>query len=268
MFQEFYGFSSLPFSRTIATKDLFSTAGQKELSARLAYLVRERGLGLVTGEIGSGKSTAVRAFAAALDFNRYLVVYLANPTTGITGLYRDLLLQLGVEPPFSKPRLVARIRSALDDLISNKHRAPVIVLDEAHLLTQPMFEQLRLLFSDKMDSQSLATVVLVGHPDLRRTLHLTIHEAFNQRLAVRYHLGPLDLQETIGYVKHQAQVAGHKAGMLFTDDALQRVFEYTKGIPRRINQVCTTALMAGLIDQKSVLDESTIRKAIADIDHE
>ena len=268
MFQEFYGFSSLPFSRTIATKDLFPTASQKELGARLAYLVRERGFGLVTGEIGSGKSTAVRAFAASLDFNRYLVVYLANPTTGITGLYRDLLLQLGVEPPFTKPRLVARIRSALDDLNANKHRAPVIVLDEAHLLTQPMFEQLRLLFSDKMDSQSLATVVLVGHPDLRRTLHLTIHEAFNQRLTVRYHLGPLDLQETIGYVKHQAQVAGHKAGTLFTDDALQRVFEYTKGIPRRINQVCTTALMAGLIDQKSVLDESTIRKAIADIDHD
>ena len=116
MFQEFYGFSSLPFSRTIATKDLFPTTSQKELGARLAYLVRERGCGLVTGEIGSGKSTAVRAFAASLDFNRYLVVYLANPTTGITGLYRDLLLQLGVEPPFSKPRLVARIRSGRSQL--------------------------------------------------------------------------------------------------------------------------------------------------------
>jgi type II secretory pathway predicted ATPase ExeA len=230
MFQEFYGFTRLPFSRTIATQDLFPTVGQKELGARLAYLVRERGVGLITGEIGCGKSTAVRAFAASLDFNRYLVIYLANPTTGMTGLYRDLLLQLGVEPPFSKPRLVARIRTALDELFTTKHRAPVIVLDEAHLLTQPMLEQLR------------------------------------QRLAVRYHLGPLDLQKTIGYIKHQTFVAGHKAGTLFTDDALQRVFEYTKGIPRRINQVCTTALMAGLIDQKSVIEESTVRKAIADID--
>jgi len=268
MFQEFYGFTRLPFSRTIATSDLFPTAGQKELSARLAYLVRERGLGLVTGEIGSGKSTAVRTFAASLDFNRYLVVYLANPTTGMTGLYRDLVVSLGYEPPFSKPRLVTRIRSALEELNVTKHRAPVVVLDEAHLLTQPMLEQLRLLFSDKMDSQSLATLVLVGHPDLRRTLHLSVHEAFNQRLAVRYHLGPLDLEETIGYIKHQVRIAGYTAGSLFTDDAIQRIFEYTKGIPRRINQVCTTALMAGLIDQKSVLDESTLRKAIADLDHE
>jgi type II secretory pathway predicted ATPase ExeA len=268
MFQEFYGFTRVPFSRTIATQDLFPTAGQKELSARLTYLVRERGCGLVTGEIGSGKSTAVRTFAASLDFNRYLVVYLANPTTGITGLYRDLLVSLGYEPPFSKPRLVARIRTALEELSVTKHRAPVVVLDEAHLLTQPMLEQLRLLFSDKMDSQSLATLVLVGHPDLRRTLHLSVHEAFTQRLAVRYHLGPLDLQETIGYIKHQVRLAGYTAGTLFTDDAIQRIFEYTKGIPRRINQVCTTALMAGLIDQKSVLDESTLRKAIADLDHE
>jgi type II secretory pathway predicted ATPase ExeA len=268
MFQEFYGFTRLPFSRTIATPDLFPTAGQKELGARLTYLVRERGFGLVTGEIGSGKSTAVRAFAAGLDFNRYLVVYLANPTTGMTGLYRDLLVSLGYEPPFSRPRLVARIRTALEDLSSNKHRAPIVVLDEAHLLTQPMFEQLRLLVSDHMDSHSLATLVLVGHPDLRRTLHLSVHEAFEQRLAVRYHLGPLDLQETVGYIKHQVRMAGYTAGPLFTDDAIQRIFEYTKGIPRRINQVCTTALMAGLIDQKTVLDESTIRKAIADIDHE
>jgi type II secretory pathway predicted ATPase ExeA len=268
MFQAFYGFTSLPFSRTLATKDLFPTASQKELGARLTYLVRERSVGLITGDIGSGKSTAVRAFAASLDFNRYLVLYLANPTTGMTGLYRDLLLQLGVEPPFGQPRLVARIRSALEEVHLSKHRAPVVVLDEAHLLTQPMLEKLRLLFSDKMDSQSLATLVLVGHPDLRRTLHLTVHEAFNQRLAVRYHLGPLDLQETLGYIKHQIHVAGYSAGPLFTDEAIQRVFEYTKGVPRRINQLCTTALMAGLIDQKSGIDESTIRKAIADIDLE
>lgn len=164
--------------------------------------------------------------------------------------------------------IAKHIRTALEDLRASKHRILVVVLDEAHLLTQPMLDQLRLLFSDQMDSQSLATLVLVGHPDLRRMLHLSINEAFEQRLTVRCHLPALDLQETLGYVKHQLRIAGHTTGSLFTDDALQRIFEYTKGIPRRINQVCTTALMAGLIDQKSVIDESTIRKAIADLDHD
>jgi len=268
MFQEFYGFTQAPFSKSIATDALFPTGGQKELAARLTYLIRERGFGLITGEIGSGKSTAVRAFTASLDPNRYLVLYLANPTTGITGLYRDLLLGLGHEPPFSRPRLVARLREALSDLLTAKRRVPIVILDEAHLLAQTMLEQLRLLFSDQMDSQSLATVVLVGHPDLRRTLHLTVHEAFRQRLAVRYHLGPLDLAETIGYVRHHVRAAGYTTGPLFTDDAVARIYEYTKGLPRRINQVCTTALMAGLLDQKQLLDEATLRKAIAELDHD
>ncbi len=265
MFQEYYGFTSLPFTKTIPTKDLFPTAGQKELAARLTYLVRERGFGLVTGEIGSGKSTAVRTFTAGLDPNRYLVMYLCNPTTGMTGLYRDLLASLGHEPPFGSARMVARIRTALSDLQLTKRRLAVVILDEAHLLTQPMLEQLRLLFSDKMDSESLATLVLVGPPTLRQTLHLSVNEAFQQRLVVRAHLGPLDLAETIGYVRHQVKCAGYAGATLFSDDALQRIFEYTKGVPRRINQLCNTALMAGMLDQKQILDESTLRKAIAEM---
>jgi general secretion pathway protein A len=163
--------------------------------------------------------------------------------------------------------------------VSAKRRLPLVILDEAHLLAPTLLEPLRLLFTDQMDSQSLATVILVGHPDLRRTLHLAVHEAFSQRLTVRYHLGPLDLAETIGYVRHHVRAAGYTASpLLFTDDALQRIFDFTKGMPRRINQVCTTALtrtcsavgagVAGLIDQKQILDESTIRKAIAELDHD
>ncbi|MCP4544628.1 MAG: AAA family ATPase [Chloroflexi bacterium] len=271
MFQQFYGFTRLPFSKSIPTDDLFNTAGQNELSARLTYLVREQGLGLITGEFGSGKSTAVRAFTASLDFNRYFVIYLTNPTTGISGLYREMLFALGHEPPYTASQQVSAIRVAFDDLLSHKRRASLVIVDEAHLLTQDMLEQLRLLFSYKMDSQSLATLVLVGHPSLRSTLRLTIHEAFYQRLAVRYHLPPLDLQETLGYVKHHVQVAGFTSTTLFTDDAITRIFEYTKGtcpvrqvqgLPRRINQVCTTALMAAMIDQKSIVEESSVRKAL------
>ncbi len=268
MFQQFYGFTRLPFSKSIPTDDLFDTAGQKELAARLTYLVREQGFGLVTGEFGSGKSTAVRAFTANLDFNTHLVIYLANPTTGIGGLYRELLLNLDCKPPYTASRQVAAIRVAFDDLLSNKRRAPLVIVDEAHLLTQDMLQQLRLLFSCHMDSQSLATLLLVGHPCLRTTLRLTVHEAFYQRISARYHLPPLDLQETLGYVKHHVQVAGFTGPTLFTDDAITRIFEYTKGLPRRINQVCSTALMAGAIDEKSVIDETSVRKAIADLEHE
>lgn len=104
MYQEFYGFTRLPFGRDLAPDDLFASQPQQEMAARLTVLLRQQGMGLVTGDIGAGKSTAMRAFAARLDPNRYVVIYLSNPTVGISGLYRDILTTLRREPPFSRPR--------------------------------------------------------------------------------------------------------------------------------------------------------------------
>ena len=246
MFQQFYGFSRLPFSKDISPQDLFQAEGQQELCARLTYLVKERGLGLVTGETGCGKSTALRRFVASLDANRHFVIYLSNPLLG--------------------PKMVARIRSVFEDLIQNKHRIPVVILDEAHALPDTAFDPFRLLFSTQMDSQSLGALLLVGHPELRRTMRLASHEAFFQRLTTTYHLLPLDLSQTIAYVRHHIQLAGYKSGPLFPDDALARIYDYTKGVPRQINRLCTTALLVGMADGKQILEESVIRKAVAELE--
>jgi type II secretory pathway predicted ATPase ExeA len=264
--QSYYGFTRLPFAKDIPPADLFPAEGQAELCARLTYLTQARGLGLVTGETGCGKSTALRRFTAALDTNRFFVIYLANPLLGLTGLYRELLAALGHEPPFSRPKMVARIRLVLDDLLTNKHRTPFLILDEAHLLPDTVFEQLRLLFSTHMDSQSLGALLLVGQPELRRTLRLANHEAFYQRLTTTYHLPPLDLPQSMAYIRHQITFSGYKGGSLFADDALARIYDYTKGIPRQMNRLCTTALLVGMADQKQILEESAIRKAIAELD--
>lgn len=266
MYQHHYGFTRLPFSKDIPPQDLFPADGQKELCARLEYLVKERGLGLVTGETGSGKSTAIRSFAASLDSNRHFIIYLSNPLMGISGLYREILTALGHEPLFSRPKMVTRIRSVFDDLIQSKHRIPVVILDEAHSLPDPAFDQFRLLFSTHMDSQSLGALILVGHPELRRTLRMASHEAFFQRLTISYHLLPLDLAQTIAYIRHHIQLAGYKAGPLFPDDAIARIYDYTKGVPRQINRLCTTALLVGMGDNRQILEESIIRKAIAEME--
>jgi len=265
MFQQFYGFSRIPFSKDIPPQDILSTHGLAELAARLSYLVSEQGIGLVTGEIGSGKSTAVRSFVASLDPNRFLVIYLSNPTLGMTGLFRDILFALGYEPLFSKPKMVSRIRSAFDDLVRSKQRYPLLIIDEAHLLPPFAFEQFRLLLSTNMDSRSLASLLLVGPPVLNQTSHLSIHEAFRQRLTNAYQVPSLDLKETIDYINHHLHIAGFLTGSPFSDDALKRIFEFSRGIPRQINRICTTALIAGRLDQKQILDDSTIRKAIAEL---
>jgi len=263
--QSFYGFQRIPFSKDIPPGDLFLAEGQNELCARLTYLTQHRGLGLVTGETGCGKSTSIRRFAASLDANRYFVIYLSNPLLGLTGLYRELLAALGHEPPFSRPKMVARIRTALDELQTSKHRTPFLILDEAHLFPDTAFAQLRLLFSTHMDSQSLGALLLVGQPELHRTLRLAHHESFYQRLTTIYHLPPLDLAQSIAYIRHQVQFSGYKA-TLFSDDALARIYDYTKGIPRQINRLCNTALLVGMLAQKTLLEESSIRTAIAELD--
>lgn len=268
MIQEFYGFTRLPFSKNTPAAELYDAAGQKELAVRLMLLVRERGVGLLTGDIGCGKSTAVRAFTATLDPNRYCVIYLTNPTAGITGLYGELLVALNHKPLFGKSRLVAQLRAALEDLLVSKHRTPLVILDEAHLLAPALLNELRLLVSTRMDSDSLAALLLIGPPELRRTLQLGVHEALYQRLSPCYHLDALDLQETIAYIRHQTRAAGYTAGSIFSDSALARIFEYTKGIPRRVNQVCSTTLMVGVIEHKQILDEVDVRRAIADLERE
>lgn len=266
MFQQFYGFTRQPFSRDIPTNDLFPAETQMEVAARLDHLTRERGMGLLTGETGSGKSTAVRRFVATLDANRYFTVYLSNPLLGMSGIYRELLTSLGHEPLFSRPKMVARIRIVLDDLIQNKRRIPFVIFDEAHLLPDVAFEQLRLLFSTSMDSQSLGVLLLVGQPELRRTLRLAAHEAFFQRLTTIYHLSPLDLAQNTAYIRHHVQFAGYLSGQLFTDDAVTRIYDHTKGVPRLINRLCIHALIAGAIENKTLIEESLVRKAIADLD--
>ncbi len=266
MFQEFYGFSAMPFSRGLATSKLFLASGQEELKARLAYLVRERGIGLITGEIGSGKSTALRAFVDSLDPTRYSVVYTANPLIGISGFYREVLTQLGEPVPLFRQQMVLSIRRAFDTLTNERKKTPVVIVDEAHLVNQRMLEELRLLLNARMDSQAAAALVLVGHTELRRTLRLSIHEALWQRTSVRYHLRPLDLTETGAYIRHQVEVAGYRGQALFSDGFVAKAYDYTKGIPRQINLVCTHALMAGCAEQRQVLDEQVLRQVVADLE--
>ena len=126
MFQEFSGFSATPFTRGLATSKLFVAAGQEELKARLSYLVHERGIGLITGEIGSGKSTAIRAFVEGLDPTRATVVYTANPLIGITGLYREMLNQLGEPVPMLRQQMVLALRRCCDVLTNERKKTPIL----------------------------------------------------------------------------------------------------------------------------------------------
>ncbi len=264
---EYFGFHRMPFTRQTPVEDLLPLAGQEEMNARLRQAMRDQGIALVTGRGGCGKSTALRRFVTSLDPNRDYVLHVPNPAPGLTGIYRNILRHLGFEPSFFKPHLVLQVRSALADLVQ-RGRRPVLLVDEAHGLTNAWLEDLRMLLSADMDSASLATLVLVGHPELATRLKMACLEALWGRINYRYRLRPLTLQETMEYIKHHVRTAGYRGEALFSDGFFVRAHDYTDGLPRKINQLCTYALVAARAAGARVVDEDLFQKAKHDLDGE
>lgn len=259
----YYQFSQTPFSRAIPPHQLFPSRGHQEIQGRLAFALQERLPALITGEVGAGKSTAVRAFVQTLDPNLHPLVYLANPALNLAALYAHILLALQFEPAYTFTRLLPQLQQALLTL-ARKNRFPLLVVDEAHLLPADLFDQLRFLLNDQLDANSLLTLVLVGQPDLAAKLRFAPYQALNQRIAVRYALPPLDLAETAAYVKHQLLTAGYP-NPLFSDAFLAALHDQTKGVPRLINNICRAALLLGATEGKHILDETDLKRVLFDL---
>lgn len=261
---DFYGFSVTPFSKSIAGQDLFPSRGHQEIQGRLAFALQEHLPALITGDVGTGKSTALRAFAHSLDRNLYSVVYLSNPHLSVTTLYHQILLALQTEPAFGFSRLLPQLRTTLSDF-ARKGRYTLLVVDEAHLLPAQLFDQLRFLLNDDMDSVSLLTLVLLGQPELAHKLRFAPYEALHQRIAVRYHLKPFDLDETAAYVKHHVRVAARQ-DPIFSDGFISLVHHHSKGVARKINNLCRSALLLGATEHKPILDDTDLKRVIRDLD--
>lgn len=265
--EEYFSLVKTPFSQGPGLSDLLPLKSQEEMIARLHLAVRDRGIALITGQGGCGKSTALRMFAERLDPNRYTVLYVPNSAPGLTGIYRELLRRLGHVPSFFKPHLVSQVRSALEELLQ-RDRQPIILSDESHRLTDVWLEDLRMLLSTDMDARSLAALVLVGHTSLSGRLRMVSHEALWSRINYRYQLKPLDLMGTAEYIHHHIRVAGYKGDALFSDGFIAKAFEYTRGLPRRINQLCSYALIAAVARGTRVIDEAIFAQAQFDLDED
>jgi type II secretory pathway predicted ATPase ExeA len=263
LLNNYYHFSHTPFSRAIPPHQLFPSHGHQEIQGRLAFALQERLPALITGEVGAGKSTAVRAFVQTLDHNLHPLVYLANPRLNVAALYTHILLALQFEPAHTLTRLLPQLQEALHTL-ARKNRFPLLVVDEAHLLPADLFDQLRFLLNDDVDANSLLTLVLVGQPDLAAKLRFAPYQALNQRIAVRYALPPLDLAETAAYVKHQLLIAGY-TNPLFADAFVAALHDQAKGVPRLINNICRAALLLAATEHKQILDETDLKRVLFDL---
>jgi type II secretory pathway predicted ATPase ExeA len=259
-----YGFSRTPFGRGLAPQMLHRHRTHAEAVARITWLVAERALGVVTGEVGAGKTVAARAAVAALDPTRHTVIYLPNPMIGERGLYTHIVRHLGGVPRFHKASLVLQASDLLAAEEAERARTAVLILDEAHLLSGEQLEEVRMLTNHDMDCRSPFACLLLGQPTLRQRVKQGTMAALDQRIGLRYHLDGMDLAETASYVKHHLQLAG-RTDALFSDDAIALIHQTSRGIPRQVNNLAVQALIAAFAGSKSVVDESTTRLAIAEV---
>ncbi|MGH2578895.1 MAG: ExeA family protein, partial [Actinomycetota bacterium] len=225
--------SRTPFGRDLAPGALFPSRSHQEALARIAWLIAEGALGVLSGEVGSGKTASVRAALAVLD-HRHTVLYLGNPAVGLRGYYAHIIETLGGKAMFHNCALIAAAADRLHAEVEERGKRVVVVIDEAHSLSLAQLEELRYLLNDDMDSRSPFACLLVGQPTLRRRLKLGGLAAFDQRIALRYHLDGMDLEETAGYVRHHLALAG-RSDPLFSDDAIALIHQTARGLPRAVN---------------------------------
>jgi type II secretory pathway predicted ATPase ExeA len=263
MYEAFYGFKEKPFALRPDARFLF--LGRQHMRALLLMeygLMNEASFLLVTGEVGAGKTTLIRCLLERMD--RSLVVGLLSNTSRESG---RILQWIGLS--FGLDMKGKDDVSAYDELAQfligtyAKGKRAVLIVDEAQNLGKERLEEMRLLSNLNSDHDFLLQMILVGQPELRDLMRSPELRQLAQRIGADYHIGCLDEEETIAYVRHRLRVAGGSPEM-FTLDAIRLAHASARGIPRLINQLCDTALVYAFGDQKQVVDAELMRDTIKD----
>jgi type II secretory pathway predicted ATPase ExeA len=263
MYLEFYGLQRAPFDLAPDPTFFFQSASHLEALANLCYGVGSRkGFIVLTGEVGTGKSLLVRHLMTSLSRRNVRCSHVFNPRLSTTELLQYVLSDFGVdrELPTSKVQLLMR----LNDFLLERYRVgstAVLIVDEAHLLDWELLEEIRLLTNLETADQKLLQIILAGQPELDRNLDSHDLRQLKQRVALRCRLKTLNAQQTIAYIRQRMQRAGtNAAAEIFPEPTIDRVFMYSRGIPRLINLICENALISGcaqrlLIVPLEVIDE-------------
>ena len=261
--QSHYGFTRMPFSRDIAPQGLHRHPGHQEAVARVQWCVAQRQLGVITGEVGAGKTVAIQAALAGLEPARHQVIYIADPTITMRGIHSAIVTALGGTPAFYSGVLATQTAALLAGELDERARLPVVVLDEAHLLSNTELESLRMLTNSDMDTAANFALLLVGQPTLRRRLKLAVLAAMDQRISTRYAITGMGPQDTTDYIRHHLKLAG-RSDPLFSDDAITAIHQGARGYPRAVNNLAVSALIATYASDKSIVDLAAAQSAITE----
>lgn len=265
MYTKYYGFTEPPFNITPNSRFFYASEKHTEALSTLSYAIKQRkGFVVITGEIGSGKTTVCRALINELDHNTRTALITNTHLSG-----KDLLMcildDLEIEyTNGSKAQLLTQLYSFLISQISQNNNV-VVIIDEAQNLTPSVMEDVRMLSNLETEREKLMQILFIGQPELKKKLALPRLEQLRQRVAVYYHLKPLDIEDVKKYIRHRLKVASNNGTReYFTEEAYNTIFAFSKGVPRLVNQICDSALLTGFLNERETIGADILEEVIAE----
>ena len=272
MYAAYFGLKENPFKLTPEPRYLFLSEPHRDVLLYLAYGIKERkGFVLISGGIGTGKTTICRTLLNLLDSHPSVETALIfNTAISDLELLEAIVKEFGIEIPRETGTKKAYVDALNDFLLKNfaVGKNAVLLIDEAQNLSHSVLEQIRMLSNLETEKEKLLQIILIGQPELKTMLTLPALQQLNDRITVRYDLIPLSADEVIAYIEHRLRVAGGPGKIKFTKGAYRAVYDFSEGVPRRINALCDRAFLIAYTKNISKIDRWVIRRAARDIGSE
>lgn len=260
-----FGLARSPFTKEFAAADLFQVAPISDAITRLRAAVEARSSAVLVGESGVGKTCVLRGLDESLNPASFRVMYLHHANVSPRDFYRQISVLLGLEPKAHPSAMFRQVQAHIEELADQQKVHPVLLLDEAQLISLAMLEQLHILLNFQMDSAAFLSVVLVGLPELKERLARNVLGSLSTRLPTRVHLEPLDVDDVAGYVAHRMRIAGAESEV-FSRDAVLSLREATGGVMRKIDVLAQHSLEVAHSKSSGiggcVIDGGTVQRAV------
>ena len=269
MYEDYYRFSAKPFQLNPDPRFFFGSKGHKRAMAYLDYgLSLGEGFIVITGEVGAGKTTLVRNLFRQLETHNLIAAQLVSTQLDAEDTLRSVAASFGLEHEgLTKSALLKNLEDFLGAATRQGKRA-LLVVDEAQNLTPRAVEELRMLSNFQNDERSLIQTFLLGQPEFRGILQSPDMQQLRQRVVASYHLGPIDAEETRGYIEHRLRTVGWQGTPGFDEAAFVALHRFAGGIPRRINSICDRLLLFGFLEEKNHFGEAEVNEVITDLKNE
>lgn len=262
MYLEYWGLHKFPFENAPDPEFMYYSSEHEEALVRLVYAAKHnKGAVMLSGEIGCGKTMLSRVFIQQLPDTEFDVGLMTNPSLEPIDFLKEAIYQIGLNSQSnSKPELLNILNNRMLENTKN-NRSMLLIIDEAQLIYKDTFEEIRLLLNFQLNDRYLLNLVLLGQPELRDVIRG--YKQLDQRIAIRYHLNPLSPGDTEKYISFRLEKAGRREN-IFTPAAIEEMYSYSQGVPRKINNVCDLSLLIGFSVKAQKIDSDIVRRVLRD----